>query len=75
MNIRGRIKNGVVELEGSPSIPEGTEVVVVVNDLPTKAGDAAMPLPFPVVSSEQPGSVKLTGDLIAEMLEDDDVSL
>lgn len=75
MNIRGRIKNGRVELDGSPSIPEGTKVVVYVNDQPTKVDDESTPLPFPIVSAERPGSVNLTSDLIAEMLEDDDVSL
>jgi hypothetical protein len=39
MVIRGRIQNGVVVLEDAVSVPEGTEVTVVVGTAPEVAGD------------------------------------
>ena len=39
MVIRGRIENGVVVLPSDVSLPEGTEVTVVVRAAPEAAGD------------------------------------
>jgi uncharacterized membrane protein len=40
MVIRGRVQNGVVVLEDAVSVPEGTEVTVVVGTAPEAAGDS-----------------------------------
>jgi hypothetical protein len=72
MQIPGRVSNGVVILEGSFSLPEGTHVVVTVPEVRRKAKDT--PLPFPIVRSRHPGSVNLTNERIAELLEDEDLS-
>lgn len=70
MQIPGRIANGVVVLEGDYSLPEGAHVVVSLRN----ADAEDTPLPFPIVRSEQPGSLDLTYEKIAELLEDGDLS-
>jgi hypothetical protein len=42
MVIRGRVQNGVVVLEEAVSVPEGTEVTVVV-ETPQASSDDALP--------------------------------
>jgi hypothetical protein len=42
MVIRGRIQNGVVVLETDASVPEGTEVEVVVRAAPEAANDVIL---------------------------------
>ncbi|HUY88607.1 MAG TPA: hypothetical protein VMV10_07730 [Pirellulales bacterium] len=71
MQIRGRIKNGVVILEGRPSLPEGAEVTVLFVD-PSTAEKPKVRVKFPLVRSKLPGSVRLTADRVAELLEEDD---
>jgi hypothetical protein len=74
MNLHGRVQNGVVVLEGGLRLPEGTAVTVscIAPTLePTQRRDR---LDFPLVRSAKPGSLNLTGDQIAEILEEDDVS-
>lgn len=75
MEVRGRVHNGVVVLEGVPQLPEGAIVSV---SYPVSA-PAVLPEPrqrvrLPLVPSDRPGSVDLTAERIAEFLDDDDVS-
>jgi hypothetical protein len=42
MVIRGRVQNGVVVMENEISLPEGTEVTVVVRTGPEAADEAGM---------------------------------
>jgi len=78
MGIPGRIQNGVVVLEGDQSLPEGVRVLVEVCERSESTGSDRggedAPFPFPIVRSKRPGSVKLTNDRIAELLEDEDLS-
>ena len=75
MEIPGRIHNGVVVLEGSPSLPEGAAVTVTY----PVPGGAARDVPktriqVPLVRTGQPGTVNLTGERIAEILDEEDAS-
>lgn len=75
MELRGRIQNGVVVIEGGPVLPEGTEVTVVC----VGPGGPASSVPkqrihLPLVACQKPGSVNLTGPMIAEILDAEDVS-
>ena len=74
MSIQGRVHNGVVVLPEGISLPEGTEVTV---SCPLPNGHASRQqkrVEFPLVRSESPGSVTLTAERIAEILEEEDVS-
>jgi hypothetical protein len=71
MQIRGRVHNGVVVLEGSESLPEGTIVTVsYTNSPPTISPKSGHRVQFPLVRSDRPGSLDLTADCIAELWDD-----
>jgi hypothetical protein len=75
MVIPGRVQDGVIILQGSVSLPEGTTVSVFYPG-PAAAGQAnpKRRVQLPLVPSEQPGTLNLTSDRVAELLEDDDLS-
>jgi hypothetical protein len=75
MSIRGRVKNGVVVLEEGPAIPEGMAVIVVCPDAASvEPVRGQRRVELPLVRSEHPGSVLLTPERVAELLEDVNVS-
>jgi len=75
MEIRGRVHNGVVVIEGEVPLPEGAAVTVTY---PAPAGiTPSVPkkrIQVPLVRTGQPGSVNLTGERIAEILDEEDAS-
>jgi len=75
MEIPGRVHNGVVILEGRPALPEGAAVVVTY-PAPVRVvqGAAKTRIQVPLVRSDQPGTLKLTGERIAEILDEEDAS-
>ena len=75
MELLGHVRNGVVVLDGNPNLPEGAAVTVTYPASITQTPTAARKrVQFPLVRSAQPGSVNLTNDLVAEILEDEDVA-
>ena len=75
MEIRGRVHNGVVVLDGELTLPEGTVVTVSFPPvpgppIPAQSGDHVR---LPLVPSAHPGSRRLTAERMAELLEEDDV--
>jgi hypothetical protein len=75
MEIRGRVHNGVVVLEGALSLPEG--IVVTVSypvSPPTEPPDPGRRVSLPLVRSDRPGSRRLTAERLAELLEYDEIS-
>jgi len=73
MEIRGRVHNGGVVLEGDLRLPEGTEVIVSSGAAPETKPVGEQRIEFPLVRSRRPGSLQLTGQRVAEFLEEDDV--
>jgi len=73
MNLQGRVHNGVVVLDGGLLLPEGTAVTVFIAPA-VKAARPKERIELPLVRSAKPGSINLTGDRIAEILEEEDVS-
>jgi hypothetical protein len=75
MEISGRVQNGVVVLDDGAALPEGTQVTVCYHGSadagpePTKRR-----IEVPLVRTGQPGTVHLTGQRIAEILDEQDVS-
>lgn len=76
MNIRGRVRNGVVVLEPGLVLPEGAMVTVscAENQAPAIRNSRRQQVRLPLVPSDRPGSVSLTADRVAELLDDADVS-
>lgn len=74
MKIFGHVENGVVVLDDSASLPDGTRVTVTVRSKPMiHAAENRRRIEFPLVESGRPGSVALTNERIAEILGDEDV--
>ena len=74
MKIRGHVANGVVVLDEGPALPEGTAVTVLAPGVriwhkPGKKKRVTLPL----VDSKQPGTLNLTNDRVAEILQEEDV--
>lgn len=75
MVVRGHVQNGVVVLENGPVLPEGAAVTVSY-PAPVVPPPAAPKkrVEFPLVRSAHPGSVDLTNERIAEILNEDDAA-
>lgn len=75
MNIRGRVKDGVVVLDEGAVLPDGAMVTVLYSDTPRSTPDDRQPrIALPLVPSARPGSVTLTAERVAELLDEADVS-
>jgi len=72
MDIRGRVHNGVVVLDAGTALPEGVRVRVVVE--PSKPKIVTTPGELPIVQGGEPGSIPLTNERIAEILEEEDLA-
>lgn len=69
----GRVQNGVVVLESGQVLPEGASVSIwcptIAKLHPSPKGQRVQ---VPLVRSERPGCVELTGDRIAAILDEED---
>jgi hypothetical protein len=75
MTIPGRIRNGVVVLDGESTLPDGTLVSVVSRVSPViRVAKQQRPVALPLVPSNQPGAVDLTAERIADILDEQDAS-
>ncbi|HEX5446714.1 MAG TPA: hypothetical protein VFW87_23050 [Pirellulales bacterium] len=75
MEIAGRVENGVVVLEGAPVLPEGARVIVCYR-APSEAGPepGQRRIEVPLVRTGEPRTVHLTGQRIAEILDEEDAA-
>jgi hypothetical protein len=73
MPLPGRVKNGVVQLEGGARLPEGTPVTVSWGARVRRKPGRKKRVKFPLVDSKHPGALHLTAERIAEILEQEDV--
>jgi hypothetical protein len=73
MTIQGRVHNGVVGLEGAPSLPDGAEVTVSYRGPKERRSPAKKrKIKVPLVRTGKPGSLKLTNDRIAQILQEEE---
>jgi hypothetical protein len=73
MTVKGRVQHGVIILPKGVSLPEGTEVIVSC-----EPGSIAQPkqgkrVEFPLVRSQRPGTLQLTPERVAQLLDEQDV--
>lgn len=73
MVVAGHVHNGVVVLDGSVALPEGAAVVVSF-PAPSPSAGGEQRIRLPLVRTDEPGSVNLTGRQIAEILDQDDAA-
>jgi hypothetical protein len=75
MTILGRVQNGVIIPEGGPALPEGASVSIsypaTVEPKPAKQERR---IEVPLVRTGRPGSLNLTGERIAEVLDEEDTA-
>jgi hypothetical protein len=75
MKIPGHVANGVVVLDGGATLPEGMAVTVSCTRTSTSQPvRKKRPVVLPLVKSKRPGSLALTGERIAQILEEEDVA-
>lgn len=75
MEIRGRVQNGVVVVADGTNLPEGAEVIVVYSATVTpEAGETRERITLPLVRCQTPGSIHLTGPMIGEILDAEDLA-
>ena len=65
----------MIVLDGGTTLPDGSRVVVpcLAQDSGVTAREPTA-ITFPLVRSKSPGSVNLTAERVAELLEEEDVS-
>lgn len=71
MEVTGRIHNGVVVFDQEISLPEGMPVVVSILQARKSASKEGKRVEFPLVRSRRPGTLNLTNDRIAQILENE----
>jgi hypothetical protein len=75
MTIPGHVRGGVVVLDGEATLPDGTPVSVVSRAAPViRVAKQQRPVVLPLVPSDRPGSVDLTAERIAEILDEQDAT-
>ena len=77
MGFAGRVHRGVVVLDGDVSLPEGMAVIVSPQQerpggSAAVAGVGGRRVQLPLVRSDRPGTLTLTNDMIAEVLDEED---
>jgi hypothetical protein len=68
----GIVKNGMITLDNGLALPEGTRVRIQVVGPTGTSPDQRVT--FPLVPSENPGSVHVTNEMIAEILDEEDAA-
>jgi hypothetical protein len=75
MVIPGRVKNGVVVFEGSSPLPEGAAVTIAYPAVPPSTQTPEeQRIQVPLVRTGEPGTMHLTNDRIAEILDQEDAA-
>lgn len=65
---------GVIVLDGSVLLAEGTRVFVTIPSPLIKAKASSRHVEFPLVHDSNPGSVHLTNEMIGEILNEEDAA-
>ena len=73
MEVTGHVHNGVVVFDNGITLPEGISVVVSIPQAEKPVLKEGKRVEFPLVRSREPGTLHLTNDQIAEILENEDV--
>ena len=75
MVVHGHVHNGVVVLEPGAALPEGAAVSVTFPAQPaSKVAAEKRRIQVPLVHTDKPGTVALSGERIAEVMDAEDAS-
>lgn len=73
MQIQGIVRNGSILFESGIPFSEGTRVIITAVS-PEPPIKETKRIQFPLVESDQPGSLALTNERIAEIFEEEDLA-
>jgi hypothetical protein len=73
MQTQGVVHNGAIVVEGGVPFPEGTRVLVSAI-IPQQMATGRTRITLPLVHGDQPGSIVLTNERIAELLDEEDLA-
>lgn len=75
MELQGVVRNGVIVLSGGQTLPEGTPVTISCDPEPDpRPRSEKEHVQLPLIRAGEPGSLPLTNERIAEILDDEDVA-
>jgi hypothetical protein len=75
MEFQGVVQNGVVVLDDAITLPEGAAVVVTCREAPViRFAKNPVSVVLPIFDSDEPGTIDLTNERIAEILDREDAS-
>jgi len=75
MELLGRVDHGVIVPQGDASLPEGAMVRIVYEPQAEKSvKKPGYRVQFPLVRTGKPGTLHLTNETIAEILDEEDFS-
>lgn len=72
MNLTGTVRSGAIILDENCALPDGTFILVTIialADRPPRHRKA-----YPIVPSDNPGSVQLTNEMIGQILDAEDAA-
>ena len=73
MELNGYVQNGVVVFAGGATLPEGTSVTISC-DAPSEPPKVKKRVQLPLVRSKTPGQLRLTSEMIGEILDDEEMA-
>ena len=76
MQTQGVVQNGTIVIDGGLALPDGTRVIVSISPAPesNEPKSPSQRVQLPLVHCDQPGSVHLTNEGIAEILDAEDAA-
>src|SRR5262245_16781875 len=75
MGIPGRVRNGVVVLDQGQTLPEGARVMVArATSRIGRKTTKKKRVKFPLIRSKRPGTLDLSSERIAEILQEEDLA-
>jgi hypothetical protein len=75
MVVLGRVQNGVIVLDGDSALPEGAVVTISYGEPPAKQSSVGNSrIQVSLVHTGRPGTVQLTGERIAKILDNEDAA-
>ena len=74
MELRGRVCDGVIVLEGRSDLPEGAAVTVTYPAVAPAPAGPKKRIQVPLVRCQHPLPAPLTGERIGEILDEDDAA-
>ncbi len=73
MKISGVVRSGAILIDGGIQLPEGTRILVSIEPDPILSKSHSYHVQFPLVYSETSGQLRLTNEMIADVLDTDEV--